>query len=281
MQCSITVLTPLLLCCLKPNQQVIAQFRLLCDNLDEYLEDAYVMGHRLQTFLLVALPQHPDFNSTQYCTRDLFFLQAKLQEIALKIDEEELNLFMDCDFDPVCQDEEEDNSLEEPAWESFGEEFPDVVETDTSSCEFVNNSSESEEDGDLHQLYLFDIEPSTEYTLNEPVAASDFLKRIANENVRFETDSEAVDSWAQDGNSAATLSSGAQLMCDPARIAFQSIMSKMPHMESLYELPPPPPPANSPADRRRRVINVLSSSEADLAEALQELHVDFSREGEL
>ena len=256
---------------------------MLCEDLDQNLEDAYVMGHRLQTFLLVALPQHPDFEQ-QYDTRDLFFLQSKLQEIALKIDEEQLNLYMDRDFDPVCQEEEDeegDGSLEEEKWEFFGEEFPDVVETDTS-----NNSSESEEDGELHQLYLFDIEPTTEYTLNEPVSASTFLKRIANEDVRYETDSEAVDSWAQDGNSVVTASSGAQLMCDPARIAFQSIMNKLPRMESLHEPPPPPPPANSPADGQRRVVvDALSSSssstDADLAEALEELHIDFSGEGEL
>lgn len=61
----------------------------------------------------------------------------------------------------------------------------------------------------------------------------DFLERIANEEVEYETDSEAADSWAQgDGESAyngpAPSSSAGAPTCDPARIAFREMMKRLP-----------------------------------------------------
>jgi hypothetical protein len=72
-----------------------------------------------------------------------------------------------------------------------------------------------------------------------PVHVSlDFLEKIANEEVEYETDSEAADSWAQgDGESAynghAVSSSGVAPTCDPARIAFRELMKRLPLKQSL------------------------------------------------
>lgn len=91
-------------------------------------------------------------------------------------------------------------------------------------------------------------EPVLRYSLKDSFATS-ILNRIADEDVCFETDSEAVDSWAQDGDSNALsgASSGTALTCDPARIAFREIMNRIPRPHTAYSkeevgTPPPPPP---------------------------------------
>ena len=58
---------------------------------------------------------------------------------------------------------------------------------------------------------------------------SEFFRKIASEVVSYESDSEAVDSWAQDGEShpRSCASSGTALTYDPARIAFREIMNNV------------------------------------------------------
>jgi hypothetical protein len=64
------------------------------------------------------------------------------------------------------------------------------------------------------------------------------LETIANEEVLYETDSEAADSWAQTPeDSSFTLapsSSGVTPTCDPARIAFRDLMNKLPRSKKDY-----------------------------------------------
>jgi hypothetical protein len=65
----------------------------------------------------------------------------------------------------------------------------------------------------------------------------DFLDKIANEEVEYETDSEAADSWApSDGESLcsgyAASSSADAPTCDPARIAFRNLMKRLPQTTS-------------------------------------------------
>ena len=66
----------------------------------------------------------------------------------------------------------------------------------------------------------------------------DFLEKIANEEVLYETDSEAADSWAQTPeDSSFTLapsSSGVTPTCDPARIAFRDLMNRLPRSKKGY-----------------------------------------------
>jgi hypothetical protein len=53
-----------------------------------------------------------------------------------------------------------------------------------------------------------------------------FLEHIATEDVCYETDSAAADSWAQDNDSIEPPASSASgITCDPARLAFQELLN--------------------------------------------------------
>ena len=60
----------------------------------------------------------------------------------------------------------------------------------------------------------------------------DFLDKISQEEVVYETDSEAADSWANGGDfgtgGTCLASSSGSLTCDPARIAFRDLMNRLP-----------------------------------------------------
>lgn len=66
------------------------------------IEETYVMGHRLLKFLSAALPRHDDFGSEKAdlvalrknSEDDLIILQRSLEDLALQIDEKELNKFL-------------------------------------------------------------------------------------------------------------------------------------------------------------------------------------------
>jgi hypothetical protein len=128
----------------------------------------------------------------------------------MEIDENELDAYMDQNFHPA-----EDASLSsvedvEDAWHAFaGWDTPSGVETDTSSRE---NSSDEEYRFDLPevqeefpdpdvQFYGIPLEDDGDDDSNvsdislQPISA--FLLKIAKENVVYESDSEAEDSWAQ------------------------------------------------------------------------------------
>jgi hypothetical protein len=132
----------------------------------------------------------------------------------------------------------------------------------------------NEEDSEVHYDFSTPIHISRD--VENSILEAKFLHRIANEDVRFETDSEAVDSWAPNNNetrsSASTSISGCgvgggknsidvELSCDPARIAFREIMlmaaasqaSSQQGSEDSDETPPlPAVPTNSPIESPRR-----------------------------
>ena len=281
--------------------QIMRQFKVLA----EYeLEPAYVMGHRLVSFLVNALPQHPDYNrigltiQRQQCQSDLAWIRNRLEVIALKIDEEKLNDFMDSQFDPQVlaesgsvSSQEDEQEEDEGRWESFSgwecsenTKVPAMMESDASSCDWTRDTcTSSESETETEPEFHFDIEetfpdpePSvneddddddstvesddspSRYFLNEPVLATPFLKKIACEDVRYETDSDAMDSWAQDDDSLVlSASSGTGLVCDPARIAFRELMNKMPRSKALSRSPPTSPP--------RRIVRKPSSTDTRYA----------------
>lgn len=300
------------------------------------------MGHRLIAFLSLALPQHPGYLTVAVSAnrnntfRDLVWINERMDEIALKIDEEQLNKFISLEFDPVPddQDDEEDergtgtigisplsselfneretqpswNLLEIerqsswecfPSWSASAADLPNTTDTDTSSFESELNStlrdaSDSErEDVATHlipssivsvekskvkkekkhvKFQLDEIDPTvdkfaaaedhtaadvqdtsvyfsadefgekdhqqeneivddSQYGYHDALHVSEFLRTIAEEDVRYENDSEANDSWAQDGEPRVAEDSentaGSTLTCDPARLAFlETTMNK-------------------------------------------------------
>ena len=275
------------------------------------------MGHRLLAFIGRALPQHPEYEKSSaaafraQATLDLEWIRDKMQDIALKIDEEQLNLYITMDFDPQPDDDSTISSAEAnfsnfadfstangEGWEDFTDWAfqPSTVETDASSSlntsgdestpgarssgseqyepiddpqiifelEEVESSSETEDEPEkaeaqpLPQAFVqfrdeddeTDDDSQSEeykYELNDAPTASSFLKRIAKEDVQYESDSEAVDSWAQDGETGSRASSGTLTTYDPARIAFREIMNSIPRMNLI-----PPPPPNSPSELENR-----------------------------
>ena len=139
----------------------------------------------------------------------------QLERVALEIDEIELSAYIDLNFDPA-----ENGSLSsvddvDDPWHAFaGWEAPNCVETDTSSRETSSdeeyrldlpeeNEREEFPDPDI-QFYgiplgddddSFDSEDGISL---QPI--STFLRKVANEDVVYETDSDADDSWAQSDN---------------------------------------------------------------------------------
>jgi hypothetical protein len=311
----------------------LVQFRQLASSANPDTEETYVMGNRLVSFLSEALPRHPEYRNTALQTlrtksfQDLIWIQEQMEEIAMSIDEEQLNHYVMHDFDPLQDDlsasSAEDNDSDDlsfsdlvdtnrrDTWESFegggwsfdlssgDEAVPVGTDTDVSSVQsheanrsrdqrrvanrkaavsvpplpvvvvedikivhdevadsdidlYVNLDPDDDDDDDDDS----DDEPILRYSLKDSIATS-ILNRIADEDVCFETDSEAVDSWAQDGDSNALsgASSGTALTCDPARIAFREIMNRIPRTGAAYSRdkvgtpppPPPPVPTNSPA----------------------------------
>ena len=71
------------------------------------MEQTYVMGYRIASFLTIALPQHPDYPTNIGCSRmreirqQLERLRHCLEELAMMIDESQLDKFFSEDFDPV------------------------------------------------------------------------------------------------------------------------------------------------------------------------------------
>lgn len=213
----------------------------------EDLEEAYVMGHRMVSFLTECLPQHPGFRRPavvdlrKRSQRELELLKKCLEDLAMRIDEEQCDRFAD-EFDPFV-DEDSDSDCEEVAeslsgdWVGFGSWKEDarklhspttetVATTGTDSLEEFDFSSSDEgmperrleyPDADDTPTPLFSMELSTA-----------FLERVAQEDVEYETDSDAADSWAQgpDESYAPSASSGHGVTCDPARIAFREILNR-------------------------------------------------------
>lgn len=300
--------------------QAIADFQKKCRNPKSNLEEVYVMGHRLTAFLGKALPQHPNYKKTQVTSlrnkslRQLDWIKAEMETLALKIDEEQLNTFITMDFDPSLDDDDDDdeeslictsshvtdghhakfelgfavdfsspddtdhwqdftgwnlfgfssNNTAAPQTEQHGVIPPATVETDSSRSQDVSlshdlsfstddppseeldHASHDEEEPEPDRFVTFqddddvsnhddddddssDEESDLETDDDDDTGPSEFFRMIASEEVHYESDSEAVDSWAPDGESHARscASSGTTLTYDPARIAFREIMNKV------------------------------------------------------
>ena len=251
------------------------------------------MGHRLCHFLMDALPRHPSYmqkdplvtSLREKSLQSLVHVQKRLEALALRIDEEQLNKYIVHDFDPFADDDDDDDDDEDddifshssssscsdlldtftgtkdnPQWETFDGwsfDLPDKLTTQPAQPQqrksldvllprknlvatSIHSSSEK-------QHYL-DISAETEDTSNETFSSSehsfqasddyeplyqgfglDFLKRIASEKVRYETDSDADDSWAQECASemeSSTVYSATSFgpTYDPARIALRELV---------------------------------------------------------
>jgi hypothetical protein len=285
------------------------------------LEETYVMGYRIVSFLTECLPHHPGLRSApdirQRARAELELLRKCLEDVALHIDEETCNTFVD-DFDPLfvvgdVEDDDDDSItettpssklVESPSassrsskksrmvrfedWEDFPEDEKDwqrksaespsaetVGTTGTSSLEptdlgylstFSREQDSSEDDGSPLRQHSIERRPRLEldssdeaYEMDcddeeEELSAAfpslhnhyfhrhvrlDFLEQIASEEVQYETDSEAADSWAQtpdDIHPTAPSSSGVSPTCDPARIAFRNLMNRLPQQPILENL---------------------------------------------
>lgn len=261
--CSMSTYLPLCLL------QIISQFNTAFKRGSD-LEAAYVMGHRLIHFLSEALPRHPDYMKKEVAItrlreeslKSLVQIQKRLDSLALRIDEEQLNKYIMHDFDPLADDDSStsscsateqeqrglglDNNFPQEdfaQWENFDGWSFDLPESMTSSkpsaagfvkgISLVKQHDLSGETTDTSNETFSSSERSFEEISEEhmPIYDSfglDFLKRIASEDVRYETDSEAVDSWAQESEieSATYSMTSVSDSYDPARIALKEILNK-------------------------------------------------------
>ena len=211
--------------------------------------------------------------------QSLVHVQKRIEALALRIDEEQLNKYIMHDFDPFADDDDEDDDddsstssssysdLEQvssgrshrtgtndnPQWETFDGwsfDLPDKLTQQSQDGPKPQKTLESALSRDAtlsSDKQCLDSSAETEDTSNETFSSSDhsfqasddyeplyhgfgleFLKRIASEKVRYETDSDADDSWAQECESEveSTFYSTTSLgqTYDPARIALQELM---------------------------------------------------------
>ena len=214
------------------------------------------MGYRMISFLTECLPSHPGFRSPEVfesrmqCRRELELVQKCLDDIALRIDEDQCNLFAD-GFDPIVDDSDDDSVSESATenWVAFGGWTDDELKTKPRKADSPTNTvatsgtgsvdaydfSSSDESGDAERQLDFSeyceesSSPRPLYTMD---LGTDFLERIAREDVRYETDSDAADSWAQDNASVApSASSASGITCDPARLAFRELLNRVPRIK--------------------------------------------------
>ncbi|GAX20163.1 hypothetical protein FisN_17Lh113 [Fistulifera solaris] len=195
-------------------ERVTHQFRrLLLDQ--EKIEACFVMGHRLVCFLEFALPQHPEYYLTTYKSRRLKcrqfwqYIREQIEQVAMEIDEIELNSYMGLTSEPAGDGSLSSVEEVEDTWQTFaGWDAPCGVETDTSSRE---NSSDEEYRFDFPEAQEEFPDPDVQFygipqedddddsivsdISLQPISA--FLLKIAKEDVVYELDSEAEDSWAQ------------------------------------------------------------------------------------
>jgi len=298
-------------------EKTMSDFQKKCEDPASNLEETYVMGHRLKAFLGQALPQHPHYKRIQVAQlrskslRNLAWIKEKMHDLALKIDEDQLNTYITMDFEPEPDDistsssepdfEDDDDessafadfssmgSVDDQEWHAFAgwgsshfSQCPqkaaplvDSTESESSSQgpEISSSVDESDSEDEQPSDELINLSELDNEIEDEPQAyvtfqddddddsqksdgKSEFLRKIADEDVCYESDSEAVDSWAQEDSEShaqSCASSGSALTYDPARIAFREIMINIPKDHKLLytrtnnntprQTPPPPAPA--------------------------------------
>jgi len=251
------------------------------------LEETYIMGHRMLNFLTESMPNHPEYirpesaSLRMQCREQLELLREVLFDLELQIDEEQCNRFV-ADFDPIVDDDDDSddeddlpilNPNQTQDWVDFAAWRDSQRKSDSPTSETVTTSgtgsldhldtSSDESDRDVERKLNFsdyegpDASPQRMYTME---LDSDFLDRIANEDVTYETDSEAADSWAQDNDSVArSSSSGPGITCDPARLVFNDLLrraSPSSQSETVMEAPKAvraASPCKKPEKGQRRV----------------------------
>jgi hypothetical protein len=250
--------------------QVLSQFKALYERRSN-LEEIYVMGNRLVVYYTDALPRHQDYRSIdpsishlrEKTICDLDWIRKRLDVISLRIDEEQLNLHIqksESNDDTVQQSDTntpiaEDN--EESSWESFSGWSVDFVNDDNKS---VNDTPENSHDhvDDPADILDLDSDDETDDVESDYDSLSDidsderavrfdfapethlessFLRVIASEEVEFEEDSEAVDSWAQDDQSLESLIEHAPTIASTHTIEYSDAGNRVTR-ESSYHIAP-------------------------------------------
>jgi hypothetical protein len=273
------------------------------------LEETYIMGHRMLSFLTEWLPKHPEYlrpeaSAVRTQSREqLELLREVLFDLELQIDEEQCNRFV-ADFDPIVDDDsddEEDFPLSNPHqpqdWVDFAAWRDAQRKTDSPTSETVTttgtgsidhfDTSSDESDRDVERKLNFsDYEvpspsPKRMYTME---LDSDFLDRIANEDVTYETDSEAADSWAQDYDSVArSASSVPGITCDPARLVFRDLLERVPtsrQADSVMQTPKAVR-ATSPSEKSEKSQRRVQFRMADEEEVESEIEKYLNSSDEL
>lgn len=147
-------------------------------------EDAYTLACRFKRFLESELLRHPHYDVSHAPVYPL--LSQVLAQLAIRIDEVQLNKFVDMSLDPAISvidnfddDElsaEDGSQYEDPKWETFSGWSFDVPGCSDSTVE----SSFSQQSQPTYEELRYES----------------FLQHIATQSVEFESDSEAADSWA-------------------------------------------------------------------------------------
>jgi hypothetical protein len=212
-------------------------------------EETYVMGNRMVSFLTESLPTHPGFHhpSVSHLRRQCFIELEKLhnclEDIALTIDEEQCDKFAD-DYEPEVESDSDDEEFSTSAsldWATFQDKksynrltqspTSTVDTTGTASLGSTDSSSADDEiaDSSTGSTASNHMERSSKEVSFLLDISTEFLDQIAEEEVDYEVDSEAYDSWAQGDDTASfatSLSSCKGIKCDPARSALQGMWSR-------------------------------------------------------
>lgn len=133
------------------------------------LEDAYVLAHRLQQWIETELPRHPEYTKRP----NYPLLPQILDRLAIRIDEIQLNQYIDMSMEPPVVEDED-------PWEAFSGWSFDVPGESFDVPGWADTTDESS------------------YSQTSPTQPKyeSFLEHIATQSVEFESDSEAADSWA-------------------------------------------------------------------------------------
>lgn len=125
-----------------------------------------------------------------------------------------------------------------------------------------------DDEGDYH-----DEQPPSRFHHVEFELDAYFLERIANEDVKYETDSEAMDSWAQDADSVAPSESSGGVTYDPARLALRTLLDRCPGgMESP---PVKEERAKTSMDAAKAAVESLLGERSDNENTLESVIDDF------
>jgi hypothetical protein len=269
--------------------KVLSQFKNMYETRSN-MEEVYVMGHRLIVFLDEALPHHPQYYSPlpeiaslrNKSRLELDWIQKRMEVIALRVDEEQLNKFILDDL--KGHQRQSTSSSPGSKWEKFSGwamgqdlgEWEEAHDISFDSGEVEAAEVESYEDPEIesyesdYPTQVSDL-PGGSYTI--PEEDYGFLRKVASEEVPFETDSEAVDSWAQDSDQSSSPS--------PRffnRKAFQNMINraKTPRIQEAQDPPGlspralpklacflPMSPSYKDEDEDRQVLGIKSRHDLD------------------